>query len=233
MSAPSRNKIDNHRVMIDLETLGVRTTSIIIAIAAVVFKDDTPVEVYSVNVAVAGQEDAGLTRDQSTLDFWDKPENREVFKTFAINAIPLYTTLVDLAATIRLYQLDQFWAKGPDFDLRILENAYRALHLESEIPWKHYQMRDVRTVEKYLNEKKSVDEIKRQSVTWREQIARDYKQTICKHNPLYDCYFQMLTVVAFEKMLAPQSSSEKNVALVGVRKLKLEVEGGSVVLKTE
>lgn len=233
MSTPSRNKIDVHRAMIDIETLDVRMSAVVIAIAAVVFRGAASVETFKIHVDVMGQEKLGLTRGADTEEFWNKPENREAFEEFAKNAVPLGVALKDLSAFLRKFNIDQYWAKGPDFDFRILENAYRACGLPKEIPWKHWQMRDVRTVEKYLNEKKMRHEVEQQGVAWRERIARDYKQTICKHNPLYDCYVQILTVLAFEEMLAQRTSSEGNIAVQGVRKLKLEFDEGNVVMKVE
>ncbi len=233
MSTTSRNKIDVHRAMIDIETLDIRTTAIVMAIAAVVFRGATSVNTFKVHVDVEGQEKLGLTRGEGTVEFWNKPENKEAFDDLAKNTVPLADALKNLSAFLRKYNIDQYWAKGPDFDFKILENAYRACEIGKEIPWKHWEMRDVRTVEKYLNEKKLKHEVEQQGIAWRERIARDYKQTICKHNPLYDCYVQILTVLAFEDMLVQRASSEGNIAVRGVRKLKLEFDEGNVVVKID
>jgi len=127
-------------VMIDLETMGLTPDSAIVSIGAVLFDP-------RYNIAEAGTfyreldwESQGRKIDRETLTWW---EGQSSEARAALGGLDdLGEVLTDLAA--RLPKDARVWANGPSFDIAMLEHAYRQHHIE--VPWKHYNVRDCRTV---------------------------------------------------------------------------------------
>lgn len=128
-------------VMIDIETLGVRSSSVILSIGAIPFDNEAVGAGFYRRVDIQSCLDAGLTVDASTIEWWMTQSN-EARAAFDEKGIPLRAALSQLSEIFDGPEL--VWANGVNFDLPILENAYRACGLEA--PWKFYNTRDYRTV---------------------------------------------------------------------------------------
>lgn len=226
----SQKKIKSSSVMIDLETEDLLPTSQIKAIAAVVFDREGPTDSpFCENVSPTGQAEMGFTMGNSTQAFWKKPQNAEALESLSQNQIELKDALKKLSSFIRSYNITAFWANSPTFDCVILENAYRACGISEEIPWKFYQWKDVRTVKSYFGSDKTRDELEQIDEIRKRKIVEKHKIAIVDHNPLYDCYKQIMIVHDFEA----EWGLKKNctVAAFG-KKARIEIEMGSIVVRS-
>jgi len=128
-------------VMIDIETLSTRPGGLILSIGGVVFSKDGLHNEFYRNVETLSSLFAGFSVDPDTVRFW----NNQPFDTRAI----LFNSPVRVEQA--LFGLTQFiphdarvWAKGPDFDLVMLQTAYEKIG--ERIPWAYRNARDVRTI---------------------------------------------------------------------------------------
>jgi hypothetical protein len=133
-------------IMVDLETLGTESNSVIMSIAAVPFnmesgKTGTP---YYTNVDIQSCLNVGLQISGSTLEWWMKQSNAAITRIFSGTSLPLDRALDELSGVISQFYDIQVWGNSARFDLGILENAY--LKSGKSIPWKFYNERDVRTL---------------------------------------------------------------------------------------
>lgn len=131
-------------VMIDLETLGVKTDAVIISIAAVKFDPVSGMteEPFFSAVDIQSCLDIGLRIESGSLRFWlNQPaEIREVsmpedakYLEHALDWLDLYVE-----------GCTQFWAYGPMFDIAKLDYVYEKM---SRRPvWTYRQPRCVRTI---------------------------------------------------------------------------------------
>ncbi len=171
-------------IMIDIETLGKRPGSVILSIGAVNFdikNDDILGEFYAV-IDLESSIHSGLTVDSSTLLWWmsdDQQESRndilKVYEDEDEDVYDLSEVLIDLSSFIESCREKdnnlRVWANSPSFDLTILESAFDVMYME--IPWKHYEMMDLRTLKKIYKGDRPEFEVKG-----------------VKHNALYDAKLQ-------------------------------------------
>lgn len=124
-------------VMVDIETLGVRPGSVIASIGALQFDPYTGATKNALHWAISVEDcqKNGLTLDASTCKWWMQQGNEARALTFG-GTLTLYDTLQSFAAYISSAKPDRIWSKGPQFDMVILESAYRALGMAA--PW-HYR----------------------------------------------------------------------------------------------
>ena len=134
-------------VMVDLETLGKNSHSVIISIGAVEF--DTMHQklgrVFHMVVDAQSCVDAGLEIDASTVMWWlqQSQEAREVFKA---KGEPLTEVLRQFAAWYP--KGAPLWGNGATFDNVILSNAYDATDLKQ--PWSYTKDRCYRTLKNLM-----------------------------------------------------------------------------------
>lgn len=131
--------------MHDLETLGVRPGSIIRSLGAVVFNPktgDLGGEFYA-NITRDSCERAGLTFDQSTVDWWEK-QSDAAKAALTISPQPLIEVLHDFFTWWNVNGGEFIWSHGASFDNVLLASAYRAVGVEP--PWKFWNERCCRTV---------------------------------------------------------------------------------------
>jgi exodeoxyribonuclease VIII len=131
-------------VMVDLETRGTRSNSVILSIGAVEFNLKTGElgRAFYVNVDPESCEAIGLVSDQSTIDWWAKQSDaaKAIF-----NKTPQYDIKACLAAFDKWYPKGaQFWGNGATFDNVILANAYKAAGMKQ--PWLYAADRCYRTL---------------------------------------------------------------------------------------
>lgn len=128
-------------VMVDIETLGTKPGSLILSIGAVRFDKDGLHKEFYRNVEALSSLMAGFTVDPDTVRFW----NNQPFDTRAIlfNS-PVKIEHVLFHLTDFIHRDTRVWAKGPDFDLVMLQAAYEKIG--ERIPWSYRNTRDVRTI---------------------------------------------------------------------------------------
>jgi len=137
-------------LMLDLETLGTKSNSVILSIGAVFFNPITSKigdEFYCV-IDRQSCYNAGLEDDQSTIDWWHEQSNEAREAVFNnLDRISLANALIDFDSFIRQnanLKTVKVWGNGSGFDNVILNNAYRAINVNP--PWSHRNDRDVRTI---------------------------------------------------------------------------------------
>lgn len=129
--------------MVDIETLGRLPGSVILSIGAVQFGDVGFGESFYRTIDVFDSLTAGLKIDESTIEWWrTQPESARAVAQDRNAMRSLDTALAELGYFVG--SDDFVWAKGPDFDLVLLQSAYTLLN--KRIPWKYKNARDVRTI---------------------------------------------------------------------------------------
>lgn len=169
-------KFDN--IMIDLETLGTGSNSVILSIAAVPFclsEDVYPDSFFSANVDIQSCLELGMKVDGATILWW-MDMNKETIKEATSRPIPVTQMLMNFSMWFRDILPNKevkVWAKGPGFDLSILSEAYRMANLPQ--PWRYSRERCVRT---YID-------------GWEEELRRDLGFSGNRHNAIDDADYQI------------------------------------------
>lgn len=132
-------------VMVDLETMGTRAGSVIASIGAVAFDPQAGTISASFYRAISliSCEDAGLTFDADTVNFWLK-QSDEARAALRKNEVTLGQALDAFAYFWRSVSGSTFWSHGANFDEPLLNAAYRALRMR--VPWPYYASRCTRTI---------------------------------------------------------------------------------------
>lgn len=167
----------NH-IMIDLETLGRKNTSVIVQIAAVAFDPytgETGAE-FCVNIDAENAQNWGLTIDAGTVLFWleqSREAHQRVFyerKNTLHSAISQFreyaSNLVDSEEELII------WGNSPSFDVEILKNAFSVCNII--FPFQFRNERDFRTISKLFPD-----------------IAKTHERVGIAHDALDDCRNQI------------------------------------------
>jgi inhibitor of KinA sporulation pathway (predicted exonuclease) len=133
-------------VMLDLETWGTAPGCAIRSIGAVAFSlvhiDVSPAPFYR-NIEDQSCVDAGLIKDPATEAWWAK-QSAEAQDFLLRDPVLLPEALSEFWTWFKQVDGAQLWSQGANFDIPILEAAYRATGVA--IPWKYFNVRDTRTV---------------------------------------------------------------------------------------
>ena len=200
MSAQEQDMKD---IMVDIETLGIRASAAIIQIGAVAFDRHTGDidEPFLVSIAQNFYEDEathGFTKDASTMAWWAK-QSKGAQQSLTINkvstpfiAMDKFGDWLDSTGFEPSFDGDaaRVWANPPAFDLVILRHAHeRAYGTTAELPWKHTQETDLRTL-KYL-----LPQVK--------QATAD--DMLIPHRADHDAIRQAMLVIEYQKLLHPST----------------------------
>lgn len=170
--------------MIDIETLGTETGSVILSIAAVKFNLKTgwhETDPFFTPVDIQSCLDVGMKIDGGALRFWlgQPQEVRDISMPEA--ALYLEPALYQLAEYLE--GCTRFWAYGPMFDIAMLDFAYKAVKVRPA--WVYRQPRCVRTILDLAD------------------IQLEDFPTDALHDPRADCVQQIRATVAAYKKLHP------------------------------
>lgn len=134
-------------IVLDIETLGIKPSSVILSIGAVRFdpySTDPPYDPWYVRLDVDYQlNQLGRTVDESTLAWWEKQDP-------AIRDDALSTdnriSIDEFSKQFNQYVVgtDCLWAQGATFDFVLIEDLYRNLGQPS--PINYWTIRDSRTL---------------------------------------------------------------------------------------
>lgn len=137
-------------LMIDLETMGTKPNSAIIAIGAVFFDrktGETGAEFYR-EISLESCQSVGMDIDASTVIWWMKQSDNARYKFYTNeDAQHIGFALGEFAAWIDSNSNDYNitpWGNGATFDISMLESAFNRLDVNT--PWAFWNVRDVRTV---------------------------------------------------------------------------------------
>lgn len=129
-------------IMLDIETLGTKSTSVILSIGAIAFGEQEIGHGFHRRINIDSCLEAGLTVDGKTIQWW-MGQSEEARALFSHDGDPLAAVLLDFKESFD-WQNTLVWCNGMNFDLPILDNAFRAVGMEA--PWAYYNGRDFRTV---------------------------------------------------------------------------------------
>lgn len=139
-------------LIIDIETLGTEPGATILEIGAWSGAN-------GLNLLIDPNSHQGKI-ELGTMLWWatvpDKAAKENVFGENE-KRLTLEAAIDRLNQFIEEIEPDYFWGNSPDFDFGHL--AYWYKHFNKKIPWKYYQLRDVRTIKDFLTQEK-LDELK-------------------------------------------------------------------------
>ena len=160
-----------HDIMVDLETLGTYNDTVILSIGAVYFNRDTGETGQEFYTVLAKNSGANKERTVSgdTLEWWET-QSRKVYDKAMSGTTDLEDALIGLRKFI--HPKCKVWGNGATFDISILEDAY--IQTSQAIPWKFWNVRDVRTV-----------------VDIASEMVGKGKQPKDLHDPVVDCKYQI------------------------------------------
>lgn len=158
-------------LMIDIETLGTNPRSVVLSIGAVMFGPGGLGAEFYHEICLNDSLANGALLDADTLKWWFEqdikpPISGEHFEFFV---------LTQLSNFFGDHEPERVWAKGPQFDIVMVEELYR--RHGRVIPWTYRQPRDVRTALDMLRpvDQKMLDEL------WKGKV---------EHNALDDAKLQ-------------------------------------------
>ncbi len=160
-------------LMIDLETLGTRSNSVFLSLAAVQFNLNTGFvgKVFRENITLDSSLQAGLTVDASTIKWWLE-QRTEIMKLMFVRPAHIHNVLVSFSDFIQENEIKFVWGNSARFDLGLLDNAYNKVGVE--LPWKFWNELDFRTMKNLF-----------------PQFIVDSADKNKEHDPLYDCEKQI------------------------------------------
>lgn len=178
-----------YNVMIDIETLGLSPSTVVLTVGMVKFDPsslDEPFDKVHIKIDPKEQKEAGRAINRNTLEWWSKqdpkvrdaafsPEGQTSVKK-ALEQIQEYFKVLDSRDHNQGHiYISEVWGQGYGFDLTILNNLFEQFDMES--PWKFYHERDSRTLFSLLPED-----------------PRPKEGKLELHNALSDAYYQAIGV---------------------------------------
>lgn len=134
-------------LMVDIETLGTKSKSVILSIGALEFDIETGKtgRKFYTNISLDSCIGAGLRIDGKTVMWWFDQGQEARQALSHPEPIPLKYALNDFRVFIKSLDVDiQVWGNSARFDLGILNDAYDTFN--EDIPWNFRNERDVRTL---------------------------------------------------------------------------------------
>lgn len=167
--------------MVDLETIGDTSTSAVSSISLVRFNPYTGkvFEHLNINVDLSLGIHLGAEASPSTVLWWvqqSEPARLALVASQVDAEDPIDMTIMIKDFILQIEkQIDEdliLWGNGSSFDIPILANYYNLLGMD--LPWKFYNVRDVRTIVEFAPEIKE---------------TTPFEGT--KHVPYFDCLHQI------------------------------------------
>lgn len=133
--------------MIDLETLDTEPDAVILSIGAVFFDENGTYETFYRELDAQKQIDLGRTVSFSTLQWWITQKG--MFPK-SCGATDFHMDMIDFDMFCRTHGNIKPWGNGATFDITKMESLYKIANME--VPWKFWNIRDVRTVVDFFPE---------------------------------------------------------------------------------
>ena len=135
------------QVMLDLETMSVRSNASIASIGAVKFEVSTGiVDTFYRTVDLRTCKAVGLHVDPETVEWWNQ-QSKEARQALLKDNVSLSQALDDFSQWFGTSSLP-VWGNGAGFDNVIMENAYQAIG--SKRPWRPWEDRCYRTIKNII-----------------------------------------------------------------------------------
>lgn len=183
--------------MIDVEALGLNLRAPLLQFAAVMFDMyGTTGPELQVNVNPFDDNyQASFYTDHSTLEFWMTKASQEARDSLFAppkggNVYPLEIGLQQLFDFLAAHQPEYIWARGPQFDLRLIEFACQVcIHSNctiDPITFDWYKVRDERSYSLGLSD---------------DFPTNNPEAPYLKHNALADCHWQIRRIAIVNELL--------------------------------
>jgi len=178
-------------MMLDIETMGNKSNSVILSIGAVMFDietGETGDEFYE-RIEFQSALDVGLKVNADTIEWWMMQSDAARQALFAKPRFEIKKVLGDFSGFCRKHEAInshlggvEIWGNGARFDIGLLEDAYDACGFNN--PWKFWNERDVRTI-----------------VAEAPQIKDSIRFSGIPHDPIDDAKHQIKYLVATKKFI--------------------------------
>lgn len=186
-------KNSTRAVMIDIETLDTTASAVVIQIGAVVFDYDMIGRVkviaeFERKLPVSTQLAINRTISEDTLKFWmNTPDQQKLLSELLApgESDHHFDDVLDLIHFCQEHKPSEYWSQGPTFDSIILEHMTD--DFGGQVPWKFYQVRDLRTVQKFVGD---------------DAKSKKMKAENSNHNALDDCHSQIKLLQHFIKKVS-------------------------------
>lgn len=167
-------------VMLDFETMGLRPSSVLLSIGAVVFSPTGPSVLdnrvpFYMNISTASCLAVGMTQDESTVAWWQTPDKADAWQQLQHDQKDVAHVFQQFISWFKDSGGTHIWSQGSCFDVVLAEDAMRRLGMTP--PWKFWDIRDTRTVYDVFGFN-----------------PRWVKREGTFHNALDDCYHQIKCV---------------------------------------
>jgi len=164
--------------MLDLETLGTDSNSVVVSISAVIFDMQTGKigNTFEIGLDTYAQEKNGGITDEETLAWWAKQNQAAKDELARLIKVPVDEALSEFNIFIKKNftapSKIKLWGNGATFDNVILRNLYKRHNVNFVVPY--YADKDVRTF------------------TYLEKVnTRAYEFVGVKHRGIDDCKHQI------------------------------------------
>ena len=137
------------QVVVDLETLSTHPNACIVSIGAVLIEDMEITDTFYINVDGRTCKEVGLHIDPDTIKWWGE-QSKEAQEAWQKNPVPLQEAIDKFTLWYGKESIP-IWGYGANFDVVILESAYRALDMN--IPWKFWDISCLRTLMNVLDKR--------------------------------------------------------------------------------
>lgn len=174
----------NH-VMIDLETMGIGENAVIAAICATAFDITTGKRnrIFYQKIDITSCMALGMQVDGPTL-YWWLNQSEQARQELLTDTQTILVAIARLSEWMGYISEFQVWGNGASFDLPKLKNAF--VKCGYNVPWHHYNERDVRTM-----------------VMLRPEVKENMPFLGTKHTALADCRFQIDVVCEIYSLVNP------------------------------
>lgn len=202
---------NNAELMVDIETFGTSMGAPVITIGAVLFDpyaSDSSEEllrrVFKRRIDISDAVKLSIGVDGSTMRWWFEQHDGAIKALVGDDAVSAQEAFRDLEmychergsfANEKFFsdicdfpKTNRYWAKDPDFDMRLMQHYYDHPSISARQPWQFWECRSVRTV---------------QDLAWPEGgVERpDFEVPGVAHDAAWDAITQAMTVQAAMRRL--------------------------------
>ena len=138
--------------MIDLETLGSKTSTVVLSIGACAFDEKGIHDKFYRVLKLDDQMARGRTLTEATLQWWAK-QNYEAFKDcmFGEKVMP-QEAIQEFVLFWKRNHCKKPWGNGAGFDVNIMESLFEDYNTST--PWQFWMARDLRTFQEFIMDNK-------------------------------------------------------------------------------
>jgi len=135
---------NNMNLMIDLETLDTKATSVIVSVGVCAFDESAIHDKQYFVLECQEQLDRGRTVSFDTLEWWFRQDKAVTDAAFNQKKMDVDRFLDGLGYFCSKNGIRKVYAQGTDFDIAMLSHIHN--QYKKQIPWDFWLVRDTRTI---------------------------------------------------------------------------------------